>query len=106
MVLNLIDRAIGHDGDVKYYLKDHSAEQLVQLGFSQEEAHQLAWLENQSSKGFYYGLCLGATSLYFLNPFLNKAAKSIPYLANSPNLTFVVKAGVLGSGVWLGTWFA
>ena len=46
MVLHFIDRLVGHDGDVKFYLKDHTPKQLVELGFNEKEAIELAWLEN------------------------------------------------------------
>ena len=65
------------------------------LGFNEQEAKQLSWLENRANYGIYYGLFAGATSLYFINPFLKRVSETLPYLKYQPHLRLLLQGSTL-----------
>lgn len=106
MVFHFLDRLIGHDGDPKYYLKNHSYSQLLELGFNEAEAQQLAWIEDQHNRGAYYGFAFGLGALYFIHPFYLKAAQNLPYLGYQRPLRVALNVATVAMFVELGNYLS
>jgi len=95
MVFHQFERLIGQEVNPKTVFMNQTEKQLQALGFSADEAEQLAWLENHQSRGKWFGLAAGLVFLYFTNPFLKGLQKKVPQLLYQPQAVWMIRGSVL-----------
>ena len=106
MVFHVMDRLVGNFGKPEEYFSDHRYAQLIQEGFSQEEAKQLTWFYSRSTHGKIVGFLGGVGTVYFMDPYYKSLMKVFPRLYYQPWIGLLLKLGVVYAGLVLGDYVA
>ena len=106
MVFHLVERILGNNTDPKSFLQDRKARHFQEEGFTEQEARELSWIQNSTTKGSVYGLIGGLASLFFLNPHLNKIVMEHPRFHYRPNFTLMCKGSYVLACVMFGDYMS
>jgi hypothetical protein len=104
MVFHLFERTFGTYGDLRTWYKDNDYEALVQKGFSEEEAKNLAWFNQKQNKGKYWGIVAGLWICYCAQPTFRKLATSFPRFKYQPYWINISRIGIVYASYFIGNY--
>lgn len=103
MVFHLFERFFGTYGNPKESLWGNKTQAyLVENGFSEEEAKNLAWFNGKENHWKFYGILGGLWTVWVLRPAWQKMARTNPRFIYQSYWSPVLKASVVVAGYLIG----